>query len=134
MPSKHILVVEDDLLQQVLFGRYFLKLYGHQSEVKINFAASAIDAHNIIFSDNPPDLIILDHDLQHGNGVELLSNMRNSNINISVITASGMPANNERLMHAGANYKFIKNDIISGQATDICLQVDAVALSGTGTA
>lgn len=123
MPEKSILVVEDCLLQQARFAAYFLGLFGHQSNVFVNFCSNAIDADSLVFSDHPPVLIILDHDLQWGNGVELITKMIDSKLSIPIITASGIPANNTRMMSFGATHEFYKDEIIRGEASKLILSI-----------
>ena len=122
MPDKHVLVVEDDLLQQARFAKYLLSLFGHQSNVRVSIVPSAVDAHVIIFSERKDvDLVILDHDLQLGNGGELVQNMRASGIHTPVITASGITSNNDRMMSLGADYYYTKDEVINGSAQRVIL-------------
>jgi len=121
-PDKSILVIEDDLMQQGRFAEYLLSIFGHQSSVRVNFCASAVDAIGIILSEYPPNLIILDHDLQLGSGSELLTILKEEEIDIPIITASGIPSNNSRMKALGAKYEFVKDAIIDGKATDLILK------------
>lgn len=124
MPTKHLLIVEDDLLQQARFAKYFLNMFGHQSNVRINIVCSAVDAHLILATSSFQshyriDLVILDHDLQIGNGSELVREIRALGITVPVITASEIDANNVRMMEVGANYLLNKEDILRGYADGI---------------
>lgn len=133
-PTKTVLVVEDDLLQQSRFAAHFKDLFGHQSSVVVVFVPTAVDCYAYLlglsairegvagsFSSPNPTAVFLDHDLQCGNGVELLAALRDILPNCPVFTASGIPDNNTRMMVAGATYNFIKNDIIDGRADDLIL-------------
>ncbi len=131
-PRKRILVVEDDLTQQVRLGNYLASLFGGQSEVIVTFCPTAIDAYAYIEGmtgrggpGSHPRLIILDHDLQWGNGCELLDAIRELDPNWTpkVITASGIPQNNERLMGHGAHAEFTKDEIVNGKATELILEI-----------
>lgn len=133
-PTKEILIVEDDLLQQSRFAAKFLSLFGHQSSVIATFVPTAMAAFAYIvglrgfssgqgaFAAALPKLIVLDHDLQHGDGAELLKALSLNGFSMPVMTASGLAGNNDRLMDHGANYKFAKDEIIAGKADDVILE------------
>ena len=61
-------------------------------------------------------LVLLDHDLQYGDGAEFLANTGDllKASGVPVLTASGQHQNNERLMANGADHYAIKDDIING--------------------
>jgi len=135
-PSRSILVVEDDLSQQINIGTRLVKLFGGQGEVIVVFCPSAVDAASYLiglryfssengeFGMGYPRAIILDHDLQIGDGVQLLSFMRDVlRASIPVLTASGIPSNNDRLMQHGATHKFTKDQVICGDADQILLEL-----------
>ncbi len=122
-PDKYILIVEDDLLQQLRFAQHFHEVFYDQGNVRINFVSSAIDAACLISSTAPkPDVIILDHDLQWGTGSELLEYMKERSIEIPVITASGLFANNTKMVQIVGVYAICsKEDVISGR-TDFLIK------------
>ena len=124
MPTKHVLIVEDDIEQQRNLLGVFQRLFGHQGHVQVSVVPGAEFAACVYDENVGISLIVLDHDLPHGNGRELLEYLfaRTNPYTVPpVLTASGIPSNNDALMAAGANYKFTKAEIIEGNA-DALLQ------------
>lgn len=126
-PTKHVLIVEDDIEQQRNLLGVFQRLFGAQGHVQVGVAPGGYMAQaNYFLGDLVPDLILLDHDLPIGNGPEFLESYFRKDMNIRrcpILTASGIPSNNDRLMEAGANYKFTKAEIIEGKADDLLLEL-----------
>lgn len=149
MPTKHVLIVEDDIEQQRNLLGVFQRLFGHQGHVQVSvvpggdMAANALTRggwsapsledgtdtcpkcgyHEAPLKCRAVDLVILDHDLPYGNGPEVLEYMKRWFMACDVITASGIPSNNDALMAAGANHKFTKAQIINGEADDLLRQL-----------
>lgn len=118
MPTKHLLIVEDDIDRSIDILRHISIMYGPQGSVQVSVAADSISAIGIV-DRQEVNLILLDHDLPWGCGTELLEYMRYNNITIPVITFSGVDDNNIRLMKCGANYMYSKYDVIGGKADSI---------------
>lgn len=134
MPTKHVLICEDDIEQQRNLLGVFQRLFGHQGHVQVSvvpggaFAAALFwfssDGGNCGPAFDEFDLVLLDHDMPIGNGTELIASMERNNPyqhlkRMPIITASGIPSNNDALMAAGATYKFTKQQIINGDADDL---------------
>lgn len=119
-PNKHILICEDDIHNQMVLLTHFRKVFSPQGEVQVSVVPGGMMAAALMQSFKI-DLIILDHDMPFGNGVEFLTWMKENNLSIPVITASGIDSNNDRLMDNGATYKFSKDQVSSGKADEtIC--------------
>jgi CheY-like chemotaxis protein len=114
-PNKHILIAEDNLSNQKRFVNHFAEVFDPEGDVQISFVPGALMAAGIIH-EYKVDLIILDHDMPTGTGTDLLNWMKQYNITIPVITASGIPQNNAWMMSQGATFHFQKEEIISGTA------------------
>lgn len=122
-PTKHIIIVEDVIVQQKRILEHFNEIFEPEGLVQISIVPGALAAASIINYCPKIDLIILDHDLPEGNGTDLLNWMKQNNIKIPVITFSGIPANNEHMGNLGAEYsQFGKEDVISGKA-DVLINV-----------
>jgi len=118
-PQKHILVVEDNLSCQFKIASHFNDIFEEEGHVIASFVSNAIAAAAIIVGKVPVDLILLDHDLQWGNGTELLIMIKELGIIIPVITFSGLPYNNKKMVEIGADYGYQKQDVIDGKADHI---------------
>lgn len=118
-PTKHVLICEDDLNNQTSFLKHFETVFEPQGEVQVSIVPGSIMAAAIIHY-SKVDLIILDHDLPEGNGSDLLNWLKQFNINIPVITASGIDYNNVTMQSLGAKYScFNKADVIAGKADNL---------------
>lgn len=118
-PTKHILVCEDVIAQQLriidkLAGLFF-ELNG---KVQLSIVPGAIMAASIILN-TPTDLIVLDNDMPYGSGSELIVWMKENKKDIPIITFSGLEVNNERLMTLGATYRSNKERVINGTEDDL---------------
>jgi DNA-binding NtrC family response regulator len=120
MPTKTILVCEDTVLQQARILDHLYDILPHQGNVDVNAVNGAIAAWAVIQA-VPPEVILLDHDMPYGSGPDLLKIMAENNIEIPVITFSGIPSNNDHLMGLGATHKFTKDEVINGAADSIIL-------------
>ena len=121
-PTKHILVCEDNLDNQSAIAKHFAHLFGAEHFVQCSFVSGSLAASSIL-SYCQVDLILLDHDMPHGNGTDLLSWMKNNNCKVPVITFSGIPYNNISMMQNGANHLFGKGDIIVGEADELIKKI-----------
>ncbi len=117
-PQKHILIVEDTITHQIDILKHFGSIFDHQGIVQLSVVPGSLAAAGII-SSVKIDVIILDHDLPEGNGSDLMEWLKETGRSIPVITFSGIPMNNARMMSLGATHNFIKHDVIGGKADDI---------------
>jgi hypothetical protein len=117
-PQKHLMIVEDIIYNQKRALDHFSNIFDSDGLVQISLVPGALAAAGII-SNCKVNLIILDHDLPEGNGSDLLTWMKKNNINIPVITFSGIPYNNSHMGNLGATYIYNKEDIISGKTDNI---------------
>ncbi len=117
-PTKHILVCEDNLDNQSSIAKHFSDTFGAEHLVQCSFVSGSLAA-SAILSYCQIDLILLDHDMPHGNGIDLLKWMKNTGNKTPVITFSGIPYNNISMMQNGANHLFGKGDVINGDADEL---------------
>jgi CheY-like chemotaxis protein len=122
MPTKSILVCEDIVLQQSRIAEHFYDILPHEGNVEVNFVSGGKAAAAVIEAVGA-DVILLDHDMPNGSGPELLKWMAEREIDIPVVTFSGIPINNEHLMNLGAKHKFTKDEVITGAADSIILPI-----------
>jgi len=112
------------IIQQHKILERLMKVVPLDGTVEIHLVSGSLAAANIIANQNI-DLIILDHDMAYGSGSDLLLWLKNRKENdsklkeIQIITASGIPANNEHMISLGAHHKFNKQEIIDGLADEI---------------
>lgn len=115
MPTTNVIVVEDDLNCQNEWTSFLLSRYGHQGLIVPHIIGNAIDAclliHSMIQHNRPIGWIAIDHDLQYGNGYELIQAIRDSNI--PILLSSGIQSNNDRMNTLGITYP-----VIRGKAND----------------
>ena len=122
MPTKHIVVCEDDLGAQARISAHFAQIFEHQGYIIISYVSGSLAAASIIFYEQV-DLIILDHDMPRGNGPDLLAWLKQENKNIPIITFSGIPHNNMTMQLLGVKHIFNKEDVINGCADDVIKSV-----------
>jgi DNA-binding NtrC family response regulator len=123
-PTKHILIVEDDIQCQLDVLNHFNNVFERQGEVTISVVSDAIQAAQVLMSQhNITKAIILDHDLQWGNGCELLRWMKLHFKDIPVITFSGHPQNNANMIASGASYHFDKDAVTQGKADIVIREI-----------
>jgi|HubBroStandDraft_3_1064219.scaffolds.fasta_scaffold323632_2 DNA-binding NtrC family response regulator len=121
-PTKHVLVCEDDTSCQSRIAKHFSDTFGFQGLVQFSFVSGGRAAAGVILW-TPIDLVVLDHDMPNGNGSDLLGWMKASNYGMPVITFSGLVDNNTTMMALGAQYKFLKEEVIEGKADDLIRQI-----------
>lgn len=92
-PTKHVLVCEDDIAQQLRFCTKLRSMLDPQGIVQISLVPGGLMAAAIM-SYTDVDLLILDHDMPLGNGSDLLTWMTAQGKKIPVLFASGIKANN----------------------------------------
>lgn len=124
-PTKHVIVLEDDLTHQKEFAELMSKQFPAQGKVGVVFSPSAIVAALMIEKFDNVRLLILDHDMPYGNGSDLIhwmgKHQKEKSENITIVTASDIPENNDR-MEIDANsygirvHRFEKSDVIAGKA------------------
>ena len=100
-----IMIVEDDL--DLLHGLRFLLQAYNCKICPISDADEIVKTTKLL----QPDLILLDIKLEHGNGLEICAELKNSNSrlkNIPVYIMSGLPDVENKSYEAGADYFFAK--------------------------
>lgn len=118
-PQKHILICEDDLMQQKRVLEHFSTIFEPGGDVQFSVVPGALMAASII-SSTTVDVIILDHDMPQGNGTDLINWLKNTGRDIPIITFSGIPQNNQNMGLLGAKYaSFQKEDVICGRVDDL---------------
>jgi CheY-like chemotaxis protein len=122
MPTKSILVCEDIVLQQSRILEHLYDILPHEGNVEVNAVAGAEAAVGVLEMVGA-DVILLDHDMPHGSGPDLLKWISDQewDKDIPVITFSGIPVNNEHLMNLGAHHNFTKDQVIRGESDSIIL-------------
>jgi DNA-binding response OmpR family regulator len=98
-----IMIVEDDL--DLLHGLRFL-LQGYNCRI-----CPLSDADEILKTTRllQPDLILLDIKLEHGNGLDICAELKNSYLkNIPIFIMSGLPDVEDKSYKAGADYFLAK--------------------------
>ncbi len=123
-PIKHVVVCEDDLDMQAAIAAKFCRLFEPQGQVQVSFVPGAVQAAGLIEKAGA-ELIILDHDMPFGNGLDLMAWLRHTGYikTIPVITFSGIKSNNDALMAAGAHHAFQKSEVICGDADALIKQI-----------
>jgi CheY-like chemotaxis protein len=117
-PQKHLMVVEDIIHNQKRVLDHFHSIFDSDGIVQLSLVPGSLAAAAMIKT-LKIDLIILDHDLPEGNGTDLLNWMKTNNVNIPVITFSGIPYNNQHMGNLGAAHVFQKEEVISGKTDDL---------------
>ena len=125
MPSKQIVICEDDIENQIKLLTTIGSLFDPQGDVEISVISGAIAASEVIANRS---LIILDHDMPYGNGMDLLRYIQEQKIAATVITASGIESNNQRMKaYCDLNhiecYCLSKRQVIAGEANSLILSV-----------
>jgi len=125
-PTRHVLVCEDDIQEQARIAQHFAELFGGQGHVQVSFVPGGGQAAGVCERIGV-ELILLDHDMPYGSGPEFLAWLhetgRYDNDDTKIITFSGIPANNDALFAAGAHHRFSKEDVITGKADTLILQI-----------
>ena len=127
MPTKHIIICEDDLSCQAKMADLFKNLFPPQGDVIVSYVPGGMQAAAII-ANVGASLIILDHDMPTGSGDELLKWMKEQDGGIPIITFSGIPSNNNHLKELGAEHIFTKDEVMMGKANELIKEI----LEGVG--
>ncbi len=126
MPIRHILICEDDTLLAALMLQRLGEWFGAQGQVQFSICPGAVYAVGVM-SSGQVDLVILDHDMPHGSGSELLQWIRHESPphvrDVPVITASGITSNNVRMMELGATHQAHKNFVVESRCNDLISQI-----------
>jgi len=122
MPTKHVVVCEDDLGNQARIAAHFEKVFEPQGIVEFSFVPGGMHAA-ALFGWRTVDLVLLDHDMPYGNGADLMKWMRSNGHKTPVLTFSGISENNNILIQLGANHYFGKGEIIDGKADALIKQL-----------
>ena len=122
MPTKNILVCEDNLINQSNIAKHFRDIFPQENDIEVSYVSGGLAAASII-QNIKVDLIILDHDMPNGTGPDLQKWMDSEGHKIPVITFSGAPTNNDHMMGLGADHKFMKQDVIAGAADKLIKEI-----------
>ena len=115
-PTKHVLVCEDDLDWQSLIAKRFAEMFGGQHSVQLSQVPGGPMATGILGS-SKVDLIILDHDMPHGNAEDFLGWLASVANPPPVLTNSGLDHNNARICemwpsaHLGSKTRFAQGEL-----------------------
>ena len=103
-PVKYIMVVEDDMTHQKLWMDKLSTIFKPQGDTIIVMAPTADIAYSIVkdrterhIYPSLPKILILDHDLQWGNGRELIIGMNSLGVSCPLFLSSGIDENNEKM-------------------------------------
>lgn len=121
-PPKTILVCEDLLKNQIDIARALWRLFPSEAEIGVTFVQDGAGAAAWL-EKNRADLVILDHDMPTGTGSEFLRWLIEKRVETRVMTASGIPANNDLMASIYPVLKFSKDDIVKGRADLTILKV-----------
>jgi CheY-like chemotaxis protein len=111
-----MLVCEDNLHMQRGFAEWACRLLPPEGWVQCSFVCGGVMAAAILQA-VMVDVLVLDHDMPLGDGGELLKWMTDALPQERwplVVTASGIPINNERLRNLGAHLVATKNQVMAG--------------------
>ncbi len=108
--SISVLHIEDDRIHQALLARHLKAI--PEYDVAITVATSELDAVNR-FAEGDFDLIILDYNLEAGDGLSCLKTIRQCDAMIPVIALSGSATNEiaAELITAGADDYLVKSGL-----------------------
>jgi DNA-binding response OmpR family regulator len=122
-PTRHVLVCEDVLANQAGIARHLCDVFEHEGEVVVSFVPGAAQAAAVMQAPPGVHLVILDRDMPHGNGDDLLEWFAASRVQVPVLTFSGIPGNNDALIGLGAHHRFEKQAVIDGAADALIKQI-----------
>jgi DNA-binding NarL/FixJ family response regulator len=119
MPTRHVLIVEDNITWQIEALKRLEALYKGDHFVQVSVCCGGQPAASFLsFQNAGCDLVILDYDMPHGDGVEFLKWFRMgypSTATHPVITFSEHETNNTFLLHCGATHRGSKQMLVEGQ-------------------
>lgn len=129
-PTKHILVVEDDIDNQVNFAKWARRHFEPQGLVQFDFVCSGVVA-GMIITNMHPNLVILDHDLPIGNGSDLIEWLAETGQKIPIITASGIPENNQHMLDLCNKfgievYHYLKREIYEESRPEVLSVIEEI--------
>lgn len=125
LPTRHVLVCEDILAQQARVAAHLSTILEHEGAVEVSLVSGALAAWSVLCS-RGADVVILDRDMPHGNGDDLLLAMGGDPglRRVPVITFSGIPGNNSAMRALGESvglrvHEFDKESVIGGAADEL---------------
>ncbi len=98
MKSKSILIIDDELDICMLLKNYF------KNKNNNVFFAVTLDEGIKKFNQYKPDLLIIDHNLPDGNGIDNIHSFKDSNLSLYVIVISAMSNLKSLALENGADY------------------------------
>ncbi len=128
LPVKHVIVCEDNLANQAAIAAHFSKIFPSEGPVQVSYVPGALMCATLL-EHTEVDLIILDHDMPHGNGTDLIGWFKSHFAQMgrplpNLITFSGIPANNDHMknLHPEAHL-FVKGAVIMGDADSLIKRI-----------
>ncbi len=119
MPIRHVLIVEDNISWQIEALRRLESLYKGDHFVQASVCCGGQPAASFLsFQNAGIDLVLLDYDMPHGDGVEFLRWFRAgypSTATHPVLTFSEFEDNNTLLLHHGATHRGNKEKLVRGE-------------------
>ncbi|HKR04459.1 MAG TPA: response regulator [Bacteroidia bacterium] len=113
MKIKSALIIDDEVDICLLIKNFFIKKH-----TRVSFSTTLKEGLSK-FKEINPDLLILDHNLPDGHGIENLSNFKKENNSLFIIVISAMSNLKNKALENGADFfmekpiSFIKlNDLI----------------------
>jgi len=128
MPTKHVLVCEDNLGHQQAIAQHLASLWPSEGNVQVSYVPGALMGATILWAVEV-DLILLDHDMPHGSGSDFLTWLGTHFSKLGrpvpdIITFSGIPENNTHMksLHPQAHL-YSKSDVLLGKADALMNQI-----------
>jgi DNA-binding response OmpR family regulator len=115
MSIRQILIIDDEMEVCILLEHYLTK-----KNKKILFSTNLSDGIDK-FKQIKPDLLILDHNLPDGFGIEKISTFKSLNPSLIIVITSAMSNLKNEALEMGANY-FIEKPISFSTLNEILLE------------
>ncbi|MFD7628432.1 response regulator [Streptomyces sp. NPDC059851] len=111
----HVLVVDDDMRVALVNAAYVAKVPGFRVTARVHSAAEALD----FLASHPVDLILLDHYLPDGSGLDLVRRLRQlgHRTDVIMVTAARDLATVQAAMRLGALQYLVKPFTFAGLRT-----------------
>ncbi|MFK0256068.1 response regulator [Streptomyces sp. NPDC090445] len=111
----HVLVVDDDMRVALINAAYVAKVPGFRVAARVHSAAEALD----FLASHPVDLILLDHYLPDGSGLDLVRRLRQlgHRTDVIMVTAARDLATVQAAMRLGALQYLVKPFTFAGLRT-----------------
>jgi len=113
MRTINLLLVEDEPVHQRLVAHHLGSTEGYRFEI---CHASSQEVATKMFGNGGIELVVMDYQLEGGNGLDCLKELRRRDADVPIIALSGMATAEiaAGLLEAGAN-DFIRKDALTGE-------------------